>query len=182
MAVKQTKLKWLLVALFFSASAFPVAESEEELRAIEKAHVAVSEVKSGFRKALTEAVKKGELKNALPGCRIKNLKSDEIIVGRTSHRLRNTNNAAPEWTKPYLEKFAKAERSEIPKDVLTKIGSHRYGYIQPIFVEPICLNCHGRSVKQDVQDAIRELYPQDNALNFDLGDFRGILWLEIKDK
>lgn len=172
----------VFAALLFCSSTFAVLESEAELRAIEKAHAAVSEVESDFRQALAEASKKGELRKSLPGCRIKNLRPDEMKVGRTSHRLRNTDNAPPEWTKPYLAKFSKAKRSEIPKHVLTKIGNHRYGYIQPIFVESICLNCHGRSVKQEAQEAIREAYPQDQALNFDLGDFRGLIWLEIKDE
>lgn len=177
-----TNLKSILVAILVGASAPAAVESEQELRTIEKAHSAVSEIEADFRQALAEATKRGELKKALPGCRIKNLRPDEMKVGRTSHRLRNTENAPPEWTKKYLAKFSKSKRSEIPKDVLTKIGNHRYGYIRPIFVEPICLNCHGRSVKQDVQEAIRETYPQDKALNFDLGEFRGLLWLEIKDE
>lgn len=103
-------------------------------------------------------------------------------VGRTSHRLRNQDNTPPEWTKAYLKKFAHSKRSDIPKHVLTKLGPHRYGYVEPIFVESICLNCHGRSVKEDVKEAIRATYPQDQALGFDVGDFRGLLWLEIKDE
>jgi hypothetical protein len=179
--VKRINITLLLLS---SLTAVPVnadLESEAEALAIEKAHAAVSEVEMDFRKALEEAVKKGELKKALPGCRIKNLGSAEIKVGRTSHRLRNTQNAAPEWTKRYLNQFANAKPTEIPKHVLTKISKNRYGYIKPIFVQPICLNCHGRAVTPEVQEAIRVAYPNDKALNFDLGDFRGVLWLEMKD-
>jgi hypothetical protein len=120
-------LKLFLVAALVSTAAHATLESEEELRAIEKAHAAVTEIEADFHQALAEAQKKGELRKALPGCRIKNLRPDEMKVGRTSHRLRNTNNAPPEWTKPYLEKFSKSKRSEIPKHVLTKISHHRYG-------------------------------------------------------
>lgn len=174
--------KLALLSAICVASAPAALETEQEAQAIEKAHAAVSEVKADFQKALQEALKKGELKKALPGCRIKNLRPEEMRVGRTSHRLRNPENAPPEWTKPYLKKFSQAKRSEIPKHVLTKLGPHRYGYVQPIFVEPVCLNCHGRSVKEDVKEALRESYPEDRALNFDVGDFRGLLWLEIKDE
>lgn len=169
-------------AMLLSLRSLGTIESEDERKAIERAHVEVLAIKADFRSALEEAQKKGELKKALPGCRIKNLRPEEMKVGRTSHRLRNQNNFAPEWTKPYLSKFSTARPSDIPKHVLIKLGSHRYGYIEPIFVEPICLNCHGRSVKEDVKEAIHEIYPQDQALNFDVGDFRGLLWLEIKDK
>jgi hypothetical protein len=181
-AMPTVKTIGLLSITFFAATAIAAGlESEAELRAIEKAHSAVTEIKADFRRSITEATKK-DLKKSLPGCRIKNLRFDEMKVGRTSHRLRNQENAPPEWTKPYLEKFSKAKPSEIPKHVLTKIGPHRYGYIEPVFVEPICLNCHGRGVEKDVQDAIRETYPKDQALNFDVGDFRGLVWLEIKDQ
>jgi hypothetical protein len=179
--MKINQSKWLLAAVLVTTAAMAGLESEEELRAIEKAHSAVTQIVADFRRSLSEATK-GGLKKALPGCRVKNLNFDEMKVGRTSHRLRNPDNAPPEWTKPYLDKFSKAKPSEIPKRVLTKISPHRYGYIQPIFVEPICLNCHGRGVEKDVQEAIRETYPKDQALNFDVGDFRGILWLEIKDQ
>lgn len=176
------KIIGLLSATLFTTAAMAAGlESEAELRAIEKAHSAVTEIVTDFRQSLSNATK-GELKKALPGCRIKNLNFDEMKVGRTSHRLRNPDNAPPEWTKPHLEKLSKAKTSEIPKHVLTKIGPHRYGYIKPIFVEPICLNCHGSKVEKDVQEAIRETYPKDQALNFNVGDFRGILWLEIKDQ
>jgi hypothetical protein len=171
----------VLVTLFASTVTAAGLESEQELRAIEKAHSAVTEIVADFRNSIAEATKK-DLKTALPGCRIKNLRFDEMKVGRTSHRLRNPENAPPEWTKPYLSKFSKAKRADIPKHVLTKIGPHRYGYIEPVFVEPICLNCHGRGVEKDVQEAIRETYPKDQALNFEVGDFRGLLWLEIKDQ
>lgn len=172
----------LLLTAALLVAPLAVAESESELQAIEKAHVAVTDIKSDFRKALNAAMKNGEAKRALPGCRIKNLNPEKMKVGRTSHRLRNPTNAPPEWTKPYLEKFSTSERSKIPDHVFTKIAPHRYGYAEPIFVEPICLNCHGASVKQEVKEAIHAAYPTDRALDFQVGDFRGLLWLEMSDQ
>lgn len=171
----------IFAVILACASVQAEVQTEEEIRAIEKAHVAVAEVKADFKKALNEAIKKGDIKKALPGCQIKKLKTEDMKVGRTSHRLRNKVNAPPEWTKSYLTQFSQAKRSDIPSHVFTKIGEHRYGYLQPVFVEPICLNCHGRSVKPEVLAAIHESYPQDQAINFELGDFRGLLWVEMKD-
>lgn len=176
-------IRVLVLSTILAWLAHAQVESEEELQSIEKAHAAIAEVRANFRKALNEAVKKGDLNKALPGCRIKNLPPDGMKVGRTSHRLRNQENAPPEWTKPYLEKFSQAtKRTDIPAHVLTKLGPQRYGYLEPIYIEPICLNCHGRSVKAEVKAAIRERYPQDQALNFEVGDFRGLLWLEAEER
>ncbi len=172
-----------LIIVFFAltlVASHSRAESEEELKAIERAHIAVTEVEESYHHALDEALKQGELKKALPGCHIKDLKRGDVTVGRTSHRLRNAKNLSPAWAKPYLEKFSHSKPSEIPKHVIVKLADHRYGYLQPIFVQPICLKCHGRYLTAEVKEAIQASYPKDQAVDFDLGDFRGLLWLEMR--
>lgn len=161
-------------------------ESEDELRAIDRAHEAAESVRKNFRSALSTALGKGPAEKALAECRVhapaavNGAATDGIRVGRTSQRLRNPKNAPPEWTKSYLDKFSSAKPSEIPKHVLVKLDNHRYGYLEPIFVEPICLNCHGTAVDKLVHSAIRMEYPQDRAVGYRKGDFRGLLWLEMK--
>ncbi|MCB0416191.1 MAG: DUF3365 domain-containing protein [Bdellovibrionaceae bacterium] len=174
-------IKFLPLFLFLSLPCLAALEDEKEIKAIEKAHAAVDSVKKEFKQRLMEAVQTGDLEKAIPSCKIKVPKPKNMKVGRTSHRLRNPNNAPPEWTKAYLEKFSKAKAEDIPKYVITPLGKNRYGYMQPIFVEPICLNCHGRYVAKDVKAAIRKEYPKDMAINFDVGDFRGLIWLEFEN-
>lgn len=55
-------LKFVIICVLHASGSHAAVETEEELRAIEKAHSAVSEVEADFRKALNEALKKGELK------------------------------------------------------------------------------------------------------------------------
>ncbi|MEZ4749408.1 MAG: DUF3365 domain-containing protein [Bdellovibrionota bacterium] len=172
---------YFLVIFCFTLPCLGALESEKEIKAIEKAHAAVDSVKKEFKKALMDAIQSGNLEKAIPSCRIKAPKPKNMKVGRTSHRLRNPKNAPPEWTKAYLEKFSHAKPGDIPRHVITPIGKNRYGYIQPIFMEPICLNCHGRYVSKGVKEAIRKEYPEDMAINFDVGDFRGLIWLEFEN-
>ncbi|MCB0404717.1 MAG: DUF3365 domain-containing protein [Bdellovibrionales bacterium] len=174
-------MKYFLMLICFSLPCYGALEDEQEIKAIEKAHAAVDSVKKEFKQVLMDAVKTGDLEKAIPSCKIKVPKPKHMKVGRTSHRLRNPKNAPPEWTKSYLEKFSKAKPEDIPKYVITSLGKNQYGYVQPIFVEPICLNCHGRYVAKDVKAAIRKEYPQDMAINFDVGDFRGLIWLEFEN-
>ena len=42
-----------------------------------------------------------------------------------------------------------------------------------------CLTCHGERVSDAVHEQIAELYPDDRATGFKLGEFRGLLWVTI---
>ena len=44
-------------------------------------------------------------------------------------------------------------------------------YVEPIYVQGICLTCHGSGVPEIVLDEIKVLYPQDKAVDFKLGEF-----------
>ncbi len=176
----------ILTSSVFALSS--VLETEEQLKAIERAHTATGDLKLNFRRTLKEELDKGGPAKALPACRVKAPKitnkslgeSQVIRLGRASHRIRNPLNIPPDWVKPYLEKFSQANTSDIPKHVLVELNPHRYGYIEPIFVEPICLNCHGQDLGKELREAILKDYPLDNATGFKAGEFRGLLWLEMK--
>jgi hypothetical protein len=62
-------------------------------------------------------------------------------------------------------------------------GNRRYlHYMKPIFIAgPVCLQCHGAPDKlaPGVADALRELYPQDQATGYAIGDLRGAISVRI---
>lgn len=153
---------------------------EGEVEAIKRAHEASKTVVKNFSNTLQQALGKKGAAKAIADCKIHPTDAGEVFtVGRTSHRLRNPKNAPPDWVKPHLEKFAKMKPSDIPKKHLVNRGKNGYGYLEPIFVEPICLNCHGKNVADDTNQAIRAAYPTDQATGFEVGDFRGLLWVEM---
>jgi dienelactone hydrolase len=43
----------------------------------------------------------------------------------------------------------------------------------------MCLKCHGENIESSVGEKIDQLYPGDNAANFQAGDFRGLFWVEF---
>ncbi|MFM8269556.1 MAG: DUF3365 domain-containing protein [Pseudomonadota bacterium] len=47
-----------------------------------------------------------------------------------------------------------------------------------MYVEAVCLNCHGTHLNPEVKKEISSLYPSDQATGFQVGDFRGLIWLE----
>ena len=53
------------------------------------------------------------------------------------------------------------------------------GYVEPIRIEALCLNCHGETLTEPVQARLAELYPEDRATGFADGDLRGLFWAVV---
>jgi len=174
-----------LMLLILGSVALAEVSSIEELKPIQRAHEEISQIKSNYRKALEKAVAKSGAEQAIGACRldaskIKKAKSGNVQVGRTSLRLRNPSNRSPEWAKPILEDWAKKNPSQLPKNQLVELGPNHYGYVEPIFTEAICLNCHGAHLSPMMKKVIKASYPEDEATGFEVGQLRGVIWLESK--
>ena len=105
------------------------------------------------------------------------LSVDGVRMGRSSHKLRNPDNAPAEWLGPVIDAYASGERELAP--VVVTLEEGRTGYAEPIRVQPLCLACHGTTLAPDVADRIKTLYPDDAATGFSDGDFRGVFWVEF---
>lgn len=113
-----------------------------------------------------------------------------VRMGRTSDRLRNPANTAPEWVKPILAGYlgrdassggAPHARPEAAPDLTPRtveIAPGRMGYVEPIVLQPMCETCHGTQIAPEVAERISLLYPQDAATGFQVGDVRGVFWVE----
>jgi hypothetical protein len=105
-----------------------------------------------------------------------NLSVDGVVMGRSSHKLRNPQNVAPKWVAPFLEAYVAGAQGG---PVAVELAGGRFGYVEPIVIQPMCLNCHGTELHPDVVTTIDELYPDDQATGFSDGDFRGVFWVEF---
>lgn len=100
-----------------------------------------------------------------------------VTVGRTSDKLRSAANAAKPWMKPLLEEYAKAGPNAAPRAVALEDG--KAGYVEPIYVQEMCLACHGTALDAEVAKTLAERYPNDAATGYAAGDFRGLFWVEM---
>jgi hypothetical protein len=141
-----------------------------------------------FKKNLMEALRSGLEAgpvSAIEVCQVQapaiaaSLSVDGVRVGRSSHRLRNPSNTPPDWVAPIMDEYRASGSTPSPRAVA--LGDGRTGYVEPIILQPLCVTCHGNNVPADVQARIDELYPEDEATGFDVGDLRGVFWLEYPE-
>jgi hypothetical protein len=104
------------------------------------------------------------------------LSVDGVRMGRSSHKLRNSDNAPPEWLVPVLESYVSGAALD-PQVV--ELADGRHGYAEPIMMQGMCLVCHGSNIEPGVAASTAELYPDDQATGFAEGDFRGVFWVEF---
>jgi hypothetical protein len=102
-------------------------------------------------------------------------------VARTGVRVRNPANAPQPWQRTVLESFEKQLAAGAKPEELEHFELHADGsahYLRAIVTQPVCLVCHGETLSPDVQAAVDELYPHDQATGFRLGDLRGAFVIE----
>lgn len=143
---------------------------------------AVLPFKKGLKGALVAGLEDGPV-SAIAACRVEapklaaNASSESVRVGRTSGKLRNPANAPKPWMKPLLERYETDPEDREPAVVL--IDEHTVGYVEPIFMQPLCVTCHGADLAPDLEAKLDELYPGDQARGYVAGDLRGVFWAEL---
>lgn len=95
-------------------------------------------------------------------------------VGRSSDRLRNPLNAAPAWLTPILQEYASSAQPIGAREI--RLSDQRHAYVEPIYVQALCLNCHGETLTPALATKLAEKYPADKATGYSEGDFRGVFW------
>ena len=147
-----------------------------------------AELLQPFQQQLQSALQEGMQESVVEAIRVCQLEAPEIVervtpegvmMGRTSHRVRNPDNAPLEWQEEILTHYLDNPGNFEPMQ--KRIDDTRVAHAQPIRTESLCLSCHGTDLEQDVQAKLDELYPDDEATGFAAGDFRGIFWVTMPD-
>jgi len=154
--------------------------------AIARADAAIKEVKLQHGTHLNREMKNGGAPAAIGVCSqearaitAKLSEGPDINIGRTSHRLRNPENRPPPWLASFVDDLEGKRASEVDAHVFD-LGN-RVGVVRPIPTARICTKCHGNASELDpaATAPLREAYPDDRATGFELGDVRGVFWVEV---
>lgn len=162
-------------------SASAVTEAQATQTAKETFQQFGKTLKAELQKAISEA---GPV-NAVEVCHARAPQIAEEIskargfsMGRSSHRLRNQNNAPDEDIARYLEKYSASGKEAPVAAVSTDEG---WTVIAPIITQPLCVTCHGdpKTFSPELTQALNKYYPNDKATGFKPGDLRGVFWARL---
>ena len=181
--MKRACLLCLLLVLSLAARA-------EDMYA-DEARQLVKQFASELKGRLVAGMKAGGPVNAIgfcnieaPGIASKISSNSGWRVARTSLKLRNPGNQPDAWEKKVLEQF-EAERlaGEDPttlehSETVTQNGKSTYRYMKAIPTGELCLACHGSHLAEGTSNKLAELYPEDRATGFSVGELRGAFSLE----
>lgn len=100
-------------------------------------------------------------------------------IRRTSLKLRNPKDAPDEYELIALQKAQSiASKGEKINPWVEHLPQGKVAYYAPIYLMPQCLQCHGtpgETMSEDDYKLIKEHYPEDQAIGYQAGDWRG-LW------
>jgi hypothetical protein len=170
--------------LLISMTSFAFADNFEV-----EAKKLASDLKILLMKNLSEKIANEGIIAAIPFCHqnvkpIAKLAAKERLnkfeFGRTSHKIRNAQNAPQPWAESYLKDFQGSFQKDGKQSLVHKLENGKRIYLEPLYVQVQCLNCHGQTVSADIKEKLSALYPQDQAMGFKLGQFRGFIWVKEK--
>lgn len=159
-------------------------------RVVSKAQAAIAPFRRELKGALTSALEEGP-GEAIDACRVEapelaeEASSEQVRIGRTSHRLRNPDNAPKPWMEPLLEAYAEADEVAEGRHEVVRLDERddaAWGYVEAIHVRGMCVTCHGEAeaLPKPVREGLAAHYPKDRATGFEAGDFRGLFWVELR--
>lgn len=141
---------------------------------------------------LKQSMEEGGIEYALQFCNIEAMPLTDSLssnygveLRRASHKPRNPVNHADslemETIKYYLRQIE--ENGEL-KPVI-QVHDKTISYHAPIRItNQLCLNCHGKrgtDIAESDLETIQELYPEDDATGFEMGELRGIWSIDFSE-
>lgn len=158
-----------------------IEDRVHEYLAGERARQSLAPLKQGLMTALRGAMAEGP-EAALQTCRLAapsvtlGAQRPGVQVGRTSHRTRNPVNEPEAWMRPLIAHYLETPMQPSPPRVVD-LEERGKGYVEPIYMQEMCLTCHGAEIDEDLLALIRGGYPQDRAVGFMPGELRGLFWV-----
>ncbi len=105
-------------------------------------------------------------------------KLHNVVIKRTSHKLRNEKNKPDADSQAVLENYLKLQETQKPMEPVVKKAADGYvHFYAPIKLKKECLKCHGtpgQEVSDEIYNLIKSKYPNDKATGFKEGKLRGI--------
>ena len=171
--------------------------NEELIRILPEGNKISADLLNSLKNELKSAISEGGFENAIEVCnlkaipiteKIKKTSNNNIKIKRTSFKYRNQENAPDDIERSALEHFQNllTENESLPEHYVQKVTRQsivHYYYFKPLIVGKVCLGCHGDPENMDARllNQLSRLYPEDKALGYKEGDFRGLISVIIPE-
>lgn len=102
-----------------------------------------------------------------------------VTIKRVSNQNRNPDNSPDDIESKLIDGFTGEDNLMTAGDTLLTLGDGSKLYARPILLQAPCLKCHGivgTDIAADHYEVIKEAYPNDQAVGYSPGDFRG-MWV-----
>jgi hypothetical protein len=166
---------------------WPASRAPTEIRQyVSRGDLIILSLHDALRRELTAALDQGGPAFAINSCHIdvagviqRIARSEGVVAGRTSDRLRNPTNIPAKWAAPLVSANA-GRRARDVEGYAVDLGS-AVGVLRPIAQQPMCASCHGPADTLDpaLRKVLSERYPADKGLGFLEGEIRGWFWVEV---
>ncbi len=202
-----THVKWLLAIAFlvqFGCGQSP-SDSDSDAQEVvtesavlsyaeylEKGKSAAAGTQGVLMANIGQAIKKGGTEHAVQFCNVNAMPivdslstASGVNIGRISTRNRNAaNKLTTKEDRMAWKYFANHQGEGASTDTVLYSRAKEGVYYKPIRIGmETCLKCHG-SRSQDIElatlEKIDELYPEDNAVNYSMGELRGLWKVEFE--
>jgi len=157
-----------------------------------KGQMISDKAQKAIKSALLVAVKEGGLENALEYCNLKALPitdsvsaSENVQIMRLAKKYRNPlNTINNNESRIYNDYEMLVENGDSLYPIILADENNHPVFYKPILVDALCLNCHGtpgEQISPELVKKIVELYPNDKATGFKIGDLRGMWSVTFSD-
>ncbi len=168
--------------------------NEELIRILPEGNEITSKLMKSLKAELKGAVTEGGFEKAIAVCNIKalpiteSISNNNIQIKRITYKTRNPENAPNDIEMSALDHFQNLldNNKELPTHYVQKVTQKdvvQYYYYKPLMIDNVCLGCHGSPENMDTKllSQISKLYPEDKALGYKEGDFRGLISVRIPE-
>lgn len=163
-----------------------MANALSEKQMVNESKLAIKRFSAILKHTLKREMNKGSAANAINACHSGTEDINKQLIAqtgwkitRTALKYRNPNNAPDAWEQKVLQSFEKnrgmgAGLKQMQYSEIIKQGNGSvFRYMQVIPTAGKCLACHGEKIPAAVKTRLKELYPDDKATGFKVGDIRG---------
>ena len=181
----------VIVSFFSGCQQHTWKEGEKEIY-IDKGKIIAQATAKSMLAEVGKNMKEGGVVQAAPYCHAhaseltkQMAEENGVTIKRTSHKLRNLENAPNDEEQKILDDYLALIADKMAlTPVVEKDKQGNVHFYAPIMLQQKCTVCHGvkgETLKEEHYEIIKTLYPDDQAIGFADGDFRGI-WHITFDK